>query len=154
MMCSTFFHPTCVFNLNPNQIHIILHTQPSKNPTLVPVTDQPTSSPNKAPVTEQPTTSPSKAPITNQPSSSPTKAPVTEIPSTSPVKPPVITPSPTEPPVSGHCTSSCSTCSAYTHKELLAAGNTNWYTTDANCQACANGYPYWPCNINICKCGN
>jgi len=81
---------------------------------------------------------------------SPSQRPVTESPSISPV----ISESPSSPPRSKHCISSCSTCSAYTHAELLADGNTNWPTTDANCQACANGQTYWPCNVNICKCSD
>jgi len=55
---------------------------------------------------------------------------------------------------SGHCTPSCSTCSPYTLTELRAMGNTNWITSQSNCDKCANGYQWWPCNVDICKCGN
>ena len=63
------------------------------------------------------------------------------------------TTSTTESVSSGHCTSSCSSCSPYTLTELRAMGNTNWFTDQSNCDKCATGYQWWPCNVDICKCG-
>ena len=129
--------------------------QPTSSPSHSPPTSDPTKGPSQKPVTISPSLQPTDKPVTGSPSMNPTPKPVTtNSPSNSPTKAPVITNPPTNPPKSKHCTSSCSTCSAYTHAELLADGNSNWPTDDASCQACANGQTYWPCNVNICKCSD
>jgi hypothetical protein len=40
-------------------------------------------------------------------------------------------------------------CTAYSKEEL---GGNKWPTTDAKCAKCAEGYQWWPCDTDLCKC--